>query len=98
MTEYIFYTPEGVTQTPNGEDIQNCQILGSAFGKNKHQALKNLLIDSPWIKDMGFDPYKAIGKELTTTSNAEAKLAFLTNILDKRQLEEYKNWLNMIGM
>lgn len=96
MAEYIFYTTEGFAQAPNGEDIENCQLLGRAYGRNKHQALENLLIESPWIKDGEFDPYKAIGKEIASTCNVEAKLAFLTNLLDKRQLEEYTSWLNSV--
>jgi hypothetical protein len=34
---------------------------------------------------------------LASTANAEAKLSFLTNILDERQLEEYIDWLKTIG-
>ena len=42
MTEYIFYTTEGFTQAPDGNDIENCQLLGRAYGKGKHDALSNL--------------------------------------------------------
>ena len=92
MTEYIFYTTEGFTQAPDGEDIENCQLLGRAYGKDRHEALANLLKNNPWIKDRGFDPYEAICKELASTHNAEAKLSFLTSLLDERQHEEYTNW------
>ena len=34
MSEYIFYTTEGFTQAPNGNNVENCQVLGRAFGKN----------------------------------------------------------------
>lgn len=96
MTEYIFYTTEGFTQAPDGDDIENCQLLGRAFGKDKHDALDNLLKKSPWIKERGFDPYEAISKELASTANVEAKLSFLTSLLDERQLAEYTNWLKTI--
>lgn len=33
MSEYIFYTTEGFTQDPNENNIENCQVLGRAFGK-----------------------------------------------------------------
>ena len=46
MTEYIFYTTEGFTQAPDGEDIENCQLLGRAYGKDKHDALSNLFLTS----------------------------------------------------
>lgn len=93
MTEYIFYTTEGFTQAPDGNDIENCQLLGRAYGKDKHDALSNLLKENPWIKERGFEPCETICKELVSTSNAEAKLSFLTDLLDERQLAEYTNWL-----
>ena len=96
MTEYIFYTTEGFTQAPDGNDIENCQLLGRAYGKDKHDALSNLLKEKPWIKERGFEPCDTICKELVSTSNAEAKLSFLTNLLDERQLAEYTNWLKTI--
>lgn len=96
MTEYIFYTTEGFTQAPDGNDIENCQLLGRAYGKGKHDALSNLLKENPWIKERGLEPCETICKELVSTSNAEAKLSFLTNLLDERQLAEYTNWLKTI--
>ena len=96
MTEYIFYTTEGFTQAPDGNDIENCQLLGRAYGKDKHDALSNLLKENPWIKERGFEPCETICKELVSTSNAEEKLSFLTNLLDERQLAEYMNWLKTI--
>lgn len=96
MTEYIFYTTEGFTQAPDGNDIENCQLFGRAYGKDKHDALSNLLKEKPWIKERGFEPCEIICKELVSTSNAEAKLSFLTNLLDERQLAEYTNWLKTI--
>lgn len=96
MTEYIFYTTEGFTQAPDGNDIENCQLLGRAYGKDKHDALSNLLKENPWIKERGFEPCETICKELVSTSNEEAKLSFLTNLLDERQLAEYMNWLKTI--
>ena len=96
MTEYIFYTTEGFTQAPDGNDIENCQLLGRAYGKDKHDALSNLLKENPWIKERDFEPCETICKELVSTSNAEAKLSFLTNLLDERQLAEYTNWLKTI--
>lgn len=38
MTDFIFYTTEGFTQAPNGNDIENCQMLGIAKGKDKVEA------------------------------------------------------------
>ena len=96
MKKYIFYTTEGFTQAPDGEDIENCQLLGCAYGQDKQEAMDNLLTENPWIKERGFEPRKAICAELATTRNAEDKLSFITGLLDERQLEEYSNWLKAI--
>ena len=96
MTEYIFYTTEGFTQAPDGEDIENCQLLGRAYGKDKHDALENFVKENPWIEQRGFEPHEAICEELASTANTETKLSFLTSLLDKRQLEEYETWLKTI--
>ena len=47
MAEYIFYTIEGFTQAPDGEDIENCQLLGTVYGNDGRDALDNLLKDNP---------------------------------------------------
>lgn len=96
MKKYIFYTTEGFTQAPDGEDIENCQLLGCTYGQDKQEAMDNLLTENPWIKERGFEPRKAICAELATTHNAEDKLSFITGLLDERQLEEYSNWLKAI--
>ena len=96
MEKYIFYTTEGFTQAPDGEDIENCQLLGCAYGQDKQEAMDNLLTENPWIKERGFEPRKAICAKLATTHNAEDKLSFITGLLDERQLEEYSNWLKAI--
>lgn len=67
MKKYIFYTTEGFTQAPDGEDIENCQLLGCAYGQDKQEAMDNLLKENPWIKERGFEPRKAICAELATT-------------------------------
>ena len=69
MAEYIFYTTEGYTQAPDGEGIENCQLLGRAYGKDRREALDNLLMDNPWITERGFDPHEAICRELAPTAD-----------------------------
>lgn len=64
MEDFIFYTTEGFTQAPNGNDIENCQMLGIAKGKDKVEAKDNLLRDNPWIINAGFDPAKFIIRQL----------------------------------
>ena len=43
MTDFIFYTTEGFTQDANGDDIENCQVIGRAFGDDMDDARNNLL-------------------------------------------------------
>ena len=64
MSEYIFYTTEGFTQAPNGNDVENCQVLGRAFGKNIKEARCNLLKENPWIEEAEFDMEDLLVKQL----------------------------------
>ncbi len=66
MSEYIFYTTEGFTQDPNGNDVENCQVLGKACGKNAEEAKRSLLKENPWIEEVEFDTTKLIVKQLLT--------------------------------
>ena len=64
MNEYIFYTTEGFAQDPNGKDVENCQLIGMAFGSDCKDALHNLIANNSWIENHHFDPGKFICKEL----------------------------------
>ena len=56
MNEYIFYTPEGYTVAPNENvEVENCQMLGTAKGKDEHEARSNLLKENSWIAEAGFN-------------------------------------------
>ncbi|MCR5455319.1 MAG: hypothetical protein K6F33_10065 [Bacteroidales bacterium] len=69
MNEYIFYTDEGYTKPPCiDKKVDNCQMLGRAFGPNEIIAKKQLLSDNPWIEDCGFDPNKIAGLQLFNMS------------------------------
>ena len=55
MNEYVFYTTEGVTLPPKGDEVvDNCQILGFVKAKNISEAKDLLLEDNPWIVETGF--------------------------------------------
>lgn len=55
MNEYLIYTLGGFCQAPNGDDIDNCQVLGRAKGKDEVEAIENLLLENPWIIDFGYE-------------------------------------------
>lgn len=93
MAEYIFYTTEGFTQDPEGDDVENCQLIGRAFGNNENEAKNNLLKENLWIEEHGFDKEMLIGKELAPCENADKQLSFLIKLLGDKQLNEYTAWL-----
>lgn len=64
MKEYIFYTTECSTQAPDGEDVENCQLLVRSYGNDKNDVLQNLLKKNPWIEKRVFDPSGVNGLEL----------------------------------
>ena len=66
MNEYIFYTVEGSTKGPNGNEIENCQVLGRLQAKNERLAKQLLLQDNPWIIESGFNPANIIAKQIFT--------------------------------
>lgn len=64
MKKFIFVTPEGNTESPNGKEIENLQVIGFAEGIDEVDAIKNLLKENLWIWDSGFNVAEFIGYEL----------------------------------
>jgi hypothetical protein len=62
MKSYVFLTPEGYTQTPKDENIENLQVLGISEGSDEKEALTNLVKENPYLSDSGFE--EAIAVEL----------------------------------
>ncbi|MBR3946391.1 MAG: hypothetical protein IKJ56_04725 [Bacteroidales bacterium] len=100
MNEYIFYTCEGFTYPPKDDiEVENCQVLGRAYGGTPTEARNNLLKENPWINECGFNVNKAICKQLVTNDTTIAikqkqeEIEYLVSLLDKRQLDEFEKWL-----
>ena len=56
MKKYIFITPEGSTSSPNGNDIENMQVIGIVENViSENEALKKLLLENEWIIDAEFN-------------------------------------------
>ena len=69
MNEYIFYTAEGHSTAPNEDyEVEHCQMLGMAKGRNELEARKNLLKENPWIEEAGFDYTKMMARQLALVS------------------------------
>lgn len=65
MNEYIIFTTEGHTIAPNEDyEVENCQVLGRAFGNNPKEAEENLLKENPWIVEAGFNASEFIVRQL----------------------------------
>ena len=66
MNEYMFYTFEGFTQSPNKTDCENLQILGFEKAENLEIAKSHLLANNEWILKYGFDKKKILSKRILT--------------------------------
>lgn len=56
MKKYIFITPEGTTESPNGNQVENMQVIGIVENiKSQDEALKKLLLENEWIIDAEFN-------------------------------------------
>lgn len=54
MAKFIFYTDQGYTISPNGNELESLQILGIEDGKSEEDALNNLFNNNEWILESGF--------------------------------------------
>ena len=91
MNEYIIYTTEGFTQDPNGNDIENCQVLGRAFGNNPEEAEENLLKENPWINEAGFNRSEFFIKQLLTEEQHADIKAVIEYLLADEEREDKDN-------
>lgn len=56
MKKFIFLTNEGETTAPNGQEVENMQVIGIVENVEKEEdALKKLLQENPWIFDAEFN-------------------------------------------
>ncbi len=68
MKRYIFYTPDGYTESPTNQPVENLQVLGQASGHNMGDALNSLLKNNQWITKNGFNENCIIGEQLLDES------------------------------
>lgn len=93
MSEYIFYTTEGFTQAPNENNVDNCQVLGKAFGKNEKEARYNLLKENPWIEESGFNTTEFIVKQLLSEEQ-KADIKAIVDYLWKDECKHFQELYN----
>lgn len=88
MNEYMFYTFEGFTQSPNKTDCENLQIVGFEKAENLEIAKKCLLANNDWISKHGFDTEKILSKRILT----EESLASIKTVVDYIWEDEEKDY------
>lgn len=89
MNEYLFYTCEGYTYPPKDDkEVENCQLLGSAYGINVLDARNNLGENCPWIKDCGFNIEETISKQIFTDEIKQDIRAVINYLMDN----EFKHY------
>jgi hypothetical protein len=54
LRRYIFLTAEGTTTAPNGEDVENLQVLGFIYGKDGDSAEQAFIEENDWMFSQGF--------------------------------------------
>lgn len=54
MAKFIFYTGQGYTISPNGDELESLQILGIEEGQSENDALNNLFNNNEWILESNF--------------------------------------------
>lgn len=92
MKEYIIFTKAGHTIAPNEDvEVENCQVLGRARGKNPEEAKNNLLKDNPWITEAGFDKSEFIAEQLMTNEGRRA-IKEVLNYLWKDEERHWEEW------
>ena len=65
MKKFIFITPEGNTTAPNGDEIENMQVIGIVEEvADENEALKKLLLENVWIFDAEFNIAEFICHEI----------------------------------
>jgi hypothetical protein len=68
LRKYIFLTGEGTTAAPNGEDVENFQVLGFSCGETSESAKQEFCKENDWIFLLGFSKEEIQALELTGRS------------------------------
>lgn len=93
MANFIFYTDEGYTISPNNEELESFQILGFEKGATLQDGIDNLIENNSWIVESSFDigkiKYKAI-MSLEEIDSLKELINYLYNDIQNHFGELYK--------
>lgn len=93
MNEYMFYTSEGFTESPNGKECENLQILGFEKAENMESSKRKFIENNKWILDYGFDAEKILSKKILT----EEVIASIKTVVDYFWKSEEKNYTECLA-
>jgi hypothetical protein len=60
MRHFIFLTHEGLTRSPNNQDIENLQVLGFAEGESETDAFVNFIQENSYLVGTDFNDVSAM--------------------------------------
>ena len=96
MNEYMFYTAEGFSQSPNETDCENLQILGFEKAESLEIAKEQLLENNDWIFQYGFNAEEILSKKILT-EETEASIKTVVDYLWKDEERHYEECLATDG-
>lgn len=59
MNSYLIITVDGYCETPNGEDIDNAQVLGTVRAESRSAAVEKYFQEYPRLLEDGYEPSSA---------------------------------------
>jgi hypothetical protein len=75
LRKYIFLTIDGTTITSNGEEAENFQVLGFAYGEDLDSATSAFFEEYDWVLNRGFSK-----REIQTLEIAgHSRMVFLSD-------------------
>lgn len=88
MNEYLIFTTEGFTESPDNIEVENCQLLGRVTAESKDYAKRNLKKEHAWLEEIGFDVDDVIVEQVFTKENKKD----LKQLLDYLWKDEEKHF------
>lgn len=65
MNKYVIYTAQGYCEDPDGNEVDNYQILGWIQANDKKEAVEKFLNDNSWVSEKGYDKHGFVAQQLS---------------------------------
>ena len=86
--KYLFYTSDGYTESPNGNTVENLQVLGEAEGCSVNEAYNKLVENNDWIVSGDFTPENTYYKMIVT----QEIISHIQTVIDYLWKDEKKHY------